>query len=348
MIVQAATPAHAGWRRGKSANRTAMTTATTTAEHGAAKARTSTTDATARAASHALFTYGRLLDWASATFPGVMGRWCESRARRIYLQSFQGSYDVVIGYLLAHHELLEEEMANPSSFALNVEVNTRSFEMVEQNIKAASSHLAVLTEPNSDYSGMCAVLDTVRVAHSLLNALDHSVTHMGHHGNLAETETERLLDLILGRKEWLRQQTATISNSLTSSLPATLLKDLTKTGRRRKRTRHGESGESAGVPSMAQTPSASEDLEAAQAEAPQLAHRKESATESTTESTTKADKATEAKAKVVVDAKPGARTETARAATKAETEVQFDGVDKPEESGSDEAKGVVTASELAA
>lgn len=199
--------------------------------------RLSTTDASQRAAEKLVFSVGRLLDRLSRVLPGSVGKFCEGRAQRLYLRAFQGNYDVVIGYLIAHHELLEEELSSPSSFALNAEVNGRSVEMVEQNIKAANIHLSELKADDGQWCGACSVLDTVRVTHVLMNALEEAVTSMGHHGSLAETETERLLDLILERKEWLRQQTATISSALTASMPGAMLAELTQTGRRRRERR---------------------------------------------------------------------------------------------------------------
>lgn len=179
--------------------------------------------------------WASFLDKLSQTLPGFIGRWTEEQAQRVYLRAFQGVYDVVLGYLVAHDELMEEELHSPSSFALNAEVNRRSVEMVEQNIKAASRHLLELKSPSGRWSAMCAVLDTVRVAHSLMHSLETEVQKMGHHGTIAETETERMLDLLLERKEWLRQQTSKISSGLTHSLPPAMLSEMTEAGRQRTR-----------------------------------------------------------------------------------------------------------------
>ena len=174
---------------------------------------------------------------------------------------------MAIGYLIAHEELVEEEMESPSSFALNTIINQRALEMIQENIKQANLHIVKLKRGHG-WRSMCVMLDTVsgaglarrccrarllllptiprshcplaisaaahdasnltpcqvRAAHTLINSFDHSVTHLGHCGNIAEGETERLLDVFTSRGEWLHHSTG---DEVQESLPANMVRDLT-------------------------------------------------------------------------------------------------------------------------
>lgn len=172
----------------------------------------------------------RVLETLSEFFPGRVGEWIEDRAHRLSFRAFQGHYDVAIGYLIAHEELVEEEMRSPSSFALNTIINNRAFEMVQENIKEASFHIARLKR-KGNWANMCVILDTVRAAHSLLCAFISSTNALGHHGNIAEGECDRLLDLFTLRGEWLHA--SGIHQSVNESLPSTMVRQLSRSGRQR-------------------------------------------------------------------------------------------------------------------
>ena len=65
----------------------------------------------------------KVFEELSEILPGSAGKWCERRAHKLAVKNFQGHYDVAVGYLIAHEELVEEEMESPSSFALNTIIN---------------------------------------------------------------------------------------------------------------------------------------------------------------------------------------------------------------------------------
>lgn len=167
----------------------------------------------------------KALETLSEHLPGALGRRVEGWAHKLSFHAFQDHYDVAIGYLIAHEELVEEEMKSPSSFALNAIINQRAFEMVQENVKQANKHINKLKR-EGNWRTMCIVLDTVRAAHTLLNAFDHSVSELGGKGNLAEGECDRLLDLITLRGEWLHH--AGVHYSVHESLPATMVRQLTR------------------------------------------------------------------------------------------------------------------------
>ena len=95
--------------------------------------------------------------------------------------------------------------------------------MIQENIKQANLHIVKLKR-GQGWRSMCVMLDTVRAAHTLINSFDHSVSHLGHCGNIAEGETERLLDVFTSRGEWLHHSTG---DEVQASLPANMVRDLT-------------------------------------------------------------------------------------------------------------------------
>ena len=115
-----------------------------------------------------------------------------TQANKMLFREFENGYDAVVGYLLAHEEVLAH-YDHGHSFSLDKKLDAEFKVAVKANIASAIRELAVL---RLDWPQLCTALNTFRAARLVLHAGKELIDELGHHGSLHETETGRLLDMI--------------------------------------------------------------------------------------------------------------------------------------------------------
>ena len=113
-------------------------------------------------------------------------------SNRMLIRDFDRGYDLAVGYLLVHDEILEEH-EHGTKFSFSPEVDAKVRELVEANISAAAK---VLAELRVDFPKISACINTIKAARMVLNAGKAKVDSIKHHGGLADTEAARLTALI--------------------------------------------------------------------------------------------------------------------------------------------------------
>ena len=116
-------------------------------------------------------------------------------AMQMLFGEFHLGYDTVVGYLLAHEELLHShDHGHP--FSLDKSLDRELKDAVKRNLSDASRALATL---KLDWPQLCTALNTFKAARQILNAGKAQAEELRHHGAMHEVEAERLFDLIAER-----------------------------------------------------------------------------------------------------------------------------------------------------
>lgn len=120
-------------------------------------------------------------------------------ANTLTFREFERGYDVTLGYLLAHEEVLASH-DHGHAFSLDKALDRRFKDAVQANIDEALKQIATL---RLSWPKLCTALNTTKAARLVLNAGESLVGELGHHGVLHETESGRLLDAIAAAKSRL-------------------------------------------------------------------------------------------------------------------------------------------------
>ena len=118
------------------------------------------------------------------------------QANGLLFHEFERGYDAVVGYLLAHEEILASH-DHGHTFSLDKALDRRFKNEVKRNIEEALKELALL---RLRWPKLCTALNTFKAARLVLNGGHNLVNELGHHGVLHETEAGRLLDFIAESK----------------------------------------------------------------------------------------------------------------------------------------------------